>query len=252
MSKKVRTLIFIVATITFLASGAKIVWTYYQMHVGQSAYENISHEVIAEPPDEDDPEVPEHHPWPDIDFATLDAINPDIIAWLFIPDSPVSYPILRGPDNNAYLRTTFDKKPNILGSIFQDYRNDADFQDQNTVIYGHNTRNDSMFGSLKKYKQLEYAEQRLDVYIVRKNDVLVYEIFAVYETLATSDTYTIRFESETSFAGYLKEMAAKSVVEIGSPPSAGHIITLSTCTGGDQTMRLVLQARLVETVAVAR
>ncbi|MCL1982290.1 MAG: class B sortase [Clostridiales bacterium] len=246
MSKKVRTLIFVVATITFLASATKIIWTYYQMHVGQSAYDNISQEVITEPPVET-VEVPDN-PWPTIDFATLDSINPDIIAWLFIPDTPISYPIMRGPDNNAYLRTTFDKKPNILGSIFQDYRNDADFADQNTVIYGHNTRNDTMFGSLKKYKQLEYAEQRTNIYVIRKSDVLVYEIFAVYETLATSDTYTIRFESDASFASYLQEMAAKTVTQVGSPPDSGHIITLSTCTGGDQTMRLVLQAKLVETV----
>ena len=244
MSKPVRLAITAVAVVLLIFSASKIGWHYYQLYTGARAYEDIRIETVTEI--EDAEEVVEKFSTISIDFDALYNINPDIIAWLYIPYTPVSYPVLRGTTNQTYLRTTYDKKSNILGSIFQDYRNDADFNDPNTVIYGHNTSNDSMFGSLKKYKQQDYASLHPEVQIIRKDDVLVYEVFTVYETLATSDTYTIRFTSDESYAGYIDNMASQSVVAVGSPPGSEHIITLSTCTGGNKTMRLVLQARFVE------
>jgi len=238
----------IVAAVVFIVSGSRLVWHYYQMYAGESSYEEIRQEVIIE--------VPEEAATPafstlSINFDVLNNINKDIIAWLYLPGTPVSYPILYGKDNQAYLRTTYDKKYNVLGSIFEDYRNDPDFQDKHTVIYGHNTSNDSMFGSLKKYKDQDYASAHKEIHILRKDETLVYEIFSVYETLATSDTYVIGFSSEESYADYLKAMASKSVVRLGEPPESGQIITLSTCTGGDKTMRLVLQAKFIESHPVA-
>ena len=241
MSKTVRRLITAVAVVVLIVSASKIGWHYYQLYVGARTYEDIRVETVTEI---EDAETVDDFSTISIDFDALYNINPDIIAWLYIPDTPVSYPVLRGANNQTYLRTTYDKKSNILGSIFQDYRNDADFQDLNTVVYGHNTSNDSMFGSLKQYKQQDYASQHTEVQIIRKDEVLVYEVFSVYETLATSDTYTIKFSSDETYLSYLSKMLSQSVVEVGSLPVSEHIITLSTCTGGNKTMRLVLQARL--------
>jgi len=245
MLKKWRPFIIIISAIVFVVSAGQIAWHYYQLYAGDRAYEDIRDETVAE-----EPAAPAEDKFSTIgvNFDLLEGINPDIIGWLYIPNTHVSYPILHGESNQTYLRTTYDKKSNILGSIFEDYRNDMDFKDLNTIIYGHNTSTDSMFGSLKKYKAQDYAEQHPNVQIIRKNDVQVYEIFTVYETLATSDTYTIKFASDESYASYLDAMTSKSLVSIGSPPANGEpIITLSTCTGGAKTMRLVLQARLIET-----
>jgi sortase B len=243
MAKKLRLLIIIAAAVVLVVSAGKIAWYYYQLYVADKSYANIIDAAV----EEEDVSAVDEFSTLSLDFDALYAINPDIVAWLYIPDTPVSYPILCGRDNQTYLQRTFDRKPNILGSIFQDYRNDKEFQDWNTVIYGHNTKSDKMFGSLKKYKNQEYADDHLIVHIIRKDDVRVYEIFTVYETLATSNTYTIKFGSDESYLDYVKEMASKTIVSAGSQPENGeYIITLSTCTGGQKIMRLVLQAKLIE------
>ena len=244
MPKKLRIVIMIISAIVFVGSAGQIFWHYYQLYTAEKAHEVILEEVVTE---EEPIEVEEEEdPFStiSIDFEALYAINSDVNSWLYIPGTPVSYPIMYGNDNHKYLTTTFDKKSNILGSIFMDYRNNPEFQDFNTIIYGHNTKNDSMFGSLKKYKDQAYADEHPYVHIITENEVRLYEIFSVYETPATSNTYTIWFGSGYSYVNYLAEMASKSVVAIGSPPEdIEYIITLSTCTGGAKVMRLVLQAK---------
>ena len=247
MPKKLRLFIMILAAIVFVVSASQIIWHYYQLYAAGKAHDSILEEVVTEEEPVEVEEEEDPFSTVSIDFDALRAINTDIIAWIHIPDTPVSYPVLCGENNQFYLNITFDKKTNILGSIFQDYRNSKEFKDLNTIIYGHNTKNDSMFGSLKKYKDQEYADAHPFVHIITDDAVRLYEIFSVYETPATSDTYTIWFGSGFSYAKYLNEMASKSVVRIGSPPDEGEqIITLSTCTGGERVMRLVLQAKLVK------
>ena len=77
-----------------------------------------------------------------VDFESLQAINKDVVGWIFIEDTVVNYPVLHSKKNNdEYLYTTYDGKQNNSGSIFADYRNNADFTDDNTVLYGHNMKN---------------------------------------------------------------------------------------------------------------
>ena len=251
MSKKIRILIIIVALITAGVSGYNLITHYLELHRGDVAYESIREIAIVEVEEKDDEPEPEKRTYNfiEIDFDALAELNTDIVGWLYIHDTPVSYPILLGRDNQYYLNTTYDRKSNVLGSIFQDYRNDVDLKDPNTIIYGHNTRNDSMFGSLKKYKEQEYADEHLEVCVIRKEGVYVYEIFTVYETAATSDTYTIRFASSESFDEYIKNMAAQTLVNAADPPEGENIVTLSTCTGGQKIMRLVLQAKYIDFVS---
>ena len=90
-----------------------------------------------------------------VDFAALQAINPDIVGWIYIEALDISYPVVQGEDNDFYLHRTFEKKDNFAGSIFVEYRNSGDFTDPNTIIYGHNMKNQSMFGKLKLLKEWE-------------------------------------------------------------------------------------------------
>jgi sortase B len=244
MSKKLRIVIIIVALIVFCVSAFRLGWSYYQEITANRGLDSIRPEAVLEIP----PSIPDEVPFSTIsvDFDALYGINRDIIAWLYIPDTPVSYPILFGTDNHHYLTTTFDKKTNVLGSIFMDYRNNSYFEDLNTIIYGHNTRNDSMFGSLKRFKDQAYADENKYVHIIRDSEVRVYEIFSIYETPATSNTYTIQFSSDESYAEYLNEMAQKTIINAGSLTGLESIITLSTCTTDNRAARLVLQAVLVE------
>jgi sortase B len=251
MSRKLRIVIIIVALAVFCGSAYQLGWHYYQELTVNRGLEDIAQEIIVQPPaPEADVDVEEPFSTLSIDFDALYKINTDIIAWLYIPDTPVSYPILHGNDNQFYLDRTFDRRSNVLGSIFLDYRNSEDYEDLNSIIYGHDTRNDLMFGSLKKYKEQAYANENKYIHIIRDNEVRVYEIFSIYETLATSNTYTIRFASDESYAEYLEEMSSKTIVNAAAPPDTESIITLSTCTSTARNMRLVIQAKLVEVYGI--
>ena len=87
-----------------------------------------------------------------IDFEELQKINPDIVAWIRIEGLGIDYPVVQGEDNEHYLHYTFRGEANVAGSIFLDYRNKADFSDSKIILYGHNMKNGTMFGSLKKYQ----------------------------------------------------------------------------------------------------
>ena len=94
-----------------------------------------------------------------MDFAPLQAINPDIVAWLRIP-GVLEYPVVRGEDNSYYLNHTVQKTYNIAGSIFLDYRNERDFSDSKNIIYGHNMKDGSMFGALRPIWIRSFLENR--------------------------------------------------------------------------------------------
>ena len=251
MPGKLRLVITIVAFVVFCVSAYSLARNYHQEYTANRDLDNIRQAVIIETPaspGETGSGEEDAFFTLSIDFETLFEINPDIVAWLYIPGTPISYPLLHGSDNHFYLTHTFDRKANALGSIFLDYRNDPDFADFNTIIYGHNTRDDAMFGSLKRFKEQAYADENGVIHILKSGlsgEALVYEIFSVYETPGTSDTYTIRFPSEEAFAEYIKKMASGTIVDTGSLSDASRIITLSTCTPNDRDTRLVIQAKLV-------
>ena len=85
-----------------------------------------------------------------IDFDKLKKLNPEIIAWIYIPGLKISYPVMHTGDNNKYLHTTYRGTYAYAGSIFMDCDNDPDFYDRHTIIYGHNMNNGTMFGRLRR------------------------------------------------------------------------------------------------------
>ena len=128
------------------------IWLMYQE--GVSEYGELK-EYVNEIPEEDDGENgndENQETAVTIDFEELQKINPDIVAWIRIEGLGIDYPIVQGTDNEHYLHYTFRGEANVAGSIFLDYRNKADFSDSKIILYGHNMKNGSMFGSLKKYQ----------------------------------------------------------------------------------------------------
>ena len=258
MPEKARRVLFAVALVVFCVSAFNFVSHHWQEFVSSRGMDNIRHEVIipvvvvpetglaaagVSAEDDDDPPFATLS----VDFDRLLGINPDIVGWIYIPGGFVSYPLLQCGDNHRYLTTTFDNRQNVLGGIFLDFRNNRDFEDFNTIIYGHDTRNDMMFGSLKRFEEQSYVDEHRYIHIIREHEVRVYEIFSVYETLVTRDMYTIStisFASEEGFAAYLHEIAGRSRVE-AAPLNMGRIITLSTCTPTHRDKRLLVHAQLV-------
>ena len=130
-----------------------------------------------------------------MDLSELSKTNEDVFGWITIPDTTVAYPLLQGDDNSHYLKYSWDGLWNPVGSIFLDYRNQQDFTEFHTIIYGHRMYNDSMFNSLKNYKELSYMEEHPYVYIRSGNLIMQYEVFSAYEAATDSPAWRLGLES---------------------------------------------------------
>lgn len=93
-----------------------------------------------------------------VNFEDLLAINPDVIGWLTVNDTPIDYPVVQAADNRKYLDTTVEGEYRLSGSIFLDYRNAPSFADYNSIIFGHHMEQEKMFGCLSDFKDTAYFE----------------------------------------------------------------------------------------------
>ena len=179
-----------------------------------------------------------------IDFELLKEKNEDIIAWLYIPDTQVDYPICRGEDDTYYLHHNAQKESNILGALFCSSENDADLTDPHLIIYGHNMRQGQMFGELSNYEEVGFLQQQPYVYLYTPDEENVYQIYSVYRCEPSDDTYTTGFMFRTkSYMDWLNETLTKEIYETGAEQmvNAGQqVLTLSTCADGDRKDRLVV------------
>lgn len=181
-----------------------------------------------------------------VDFASLQAINPDIVGWLYVEALDISYPVVHGTDNDYYLHRTFEGKDNFAGTLFVEYRNGREFKDPNTIIYGHNMKNQSMFGKLKFLKeQNKYADSPY-FWILTPDYNYRYEIFSMQVTEADGEVYTLFTNPGDEFVEYLTKRQKESEVQCAdvSFNKDSRIVTLSTCTS-DEIQRFVVQGLLI-------
>ena len=165
----IRTIIIIVALAVFLFSVTQLAKIFMEYKKGTDEYDRVR-EYVATPVPQEEPQEPveeeETKPIPpQVDWVNLKAINGDIIGWIQIEGTEISYPIVKGTDNSYYLKHTFEKNTNAAGAIFMDYTNSSDFQDCNTLIYGHNMKNGTMFHDLVNYKEESYFRQHQNIII---------------------------------------------------------------------------------------
>lgn len=199
-------------------------------------------------PVEDDPVMEE---MARINITALQEINADVLGWIRIPDTKIDYPLLQGEDNDFYLTHTWEKEPNSVGSIYLEHLCSPDLSDFNTIIYGHNMNNNSMFGDLENYSLPDFWKDHPYVYIASSEGVCRYEIFAFFRAGVESITYGLNFQQDEKKEDFLKNSRGLSWIETGIKAAiTDRIITLSTCSGGDYSDRYVVQARLpmMETV----
>lgn len=182
-------------------------------------------------------------------FEELHAVNQDIVGWISVDGTKINNPILQATDNEFYLDRDFKGESSRAGSVFMDYRNDISDMSRNTVIYGHAMRTGTMFGSLKKYGDQQYADEHSIIYVDTLYEGYDIEVFAAYET--TIDFYYIQtnFGSDEEYMSYLEEVHSRSLIDM--PVDVGpddRIITLSTCNNSvnSKDKRYVVQGKLVK------
>lgn len=182
-----------------------------------------------------------------VDFDELFAINEDVVAWLYLPDTVINYPVVQGTDNSYYLKHLLDGTYNNNGCLFIDYKNKIDFSDDNTLIYGHHMDSGKMFASLVNYKEQSFYDAHPVVYFSTPEQDYMIEIFSGYVTTTDSDAYMISWSSREEKIQWLKDMFHNSdfYSELTVYPD-DHIVTLSTCDYVFQDARYVVHGRLVE------
>lgn len=204
--------------------------------------QTVSYQWMPAPVEDEDIYI---HRLDALDLEQLRETNPDLIGWIWIPDTQVNYPLMQGEDNSYYLNRTWEGSENIVGSIFLETRNTPELTDFNTIVYGHNMKNGAMFGSLKQYCEQNYAQQHPYVYIRTDGGTYRYEVFAAFEADVESATYGLSFNQEKTRINFLTEAEENSAIETGIKPAVtDRILTLSTCTGKGYDNRWVVQARL--------
>ncbi len=165
-------------------------------------------------------------------------------GYIDIPNTSISYPIMQGEDNSYYLKHLPNGDRNKMGSIFLDYRNNG-FNDKNTIIYGHNFNNGTMFSDLLNYKSFEFYKNHSNYKIYTSDKVIEVAIFAVYIADATKDELPINFES-TDFEDYLDMVLESNLINSEvSIDSEDNLITLCTCSNGSWKNRLIVSGKVL-------
>lgn len=257
MKRLICWLLFITVAVIFFISSSALIYICYTYRTAAAEYEQLSDSavrILPVVPDDghsavaDDIEAEEsRNGYLDqklqIDFGILKQINPDILAWLDIPGTSVSYPVVRGVDNTYYLDRGIRGQESSSGAIFMDVRNQPDLSDDNIIIYGHNMKNGSMFGQLRKFREKVFYENHPYIDLYLPDGVFRYAIYACYEESAEIGKFAVAFEDSAAQAEWMDEGVRKSACDTGIRPAAGQqTVMLATCTGTGYSHRLVVLA----------
>lgn len=244
MKRKLKIVLLFIFLGIFVVSAFQLYGIHNNYEKGDAIYHSVQEQVVKEitvPEIKEKGKVKKAEKLISVDFSTLKKKNKDIVGWLYIPDTVICYPLLKGTDNETYLHQTYDKQSSIFGSIFMDFRNSSDLQDSHTLIYGHNMRNGSMFGSLKRYNnEADFYKKHKTIYILTEKATYRYQIFSYHVADVNGAIYTVSYDKEEDFEWFLKLAKESSYKDTGIDVSTkDKIITLSTCNNTDTTRFVV-------------
>lgn len=186
------------------------------------------------------------------DFEELHAQNEDIYAWITVPGTQIDYPVLQTETDNYYLNYNLDHTKGYPGCIYTNACNRKEFDDKNTVLYGHNMKNGTMFGSLHRFEDADFFEENDRIYIYTEDARLTYQIFA---SVKFTDVYIPAYydvgteEGSEAFLAAVTECADGTVSHLrreAEPRPEDTLITLSTCVNGERERRYIVVGKLIE------
>lgn len=233
-------IIYIILFSILILSGIKIYGWYKDKTENNQIAQQIKDTVIIQDEKQDNNQYA-------IDFNKLKEKNNDTIAWIKVNNTNVEYPVVKTSNNNFYLNHSFDKNKNSAGWIFADYRNKFDGTDKNIVIYGHNMRDGSMFGSVKNILNPEWYnnEENTNIILNTENENCIYKVFSIYKI--ESEDYYIKteFANDNEFEQFIQTIKTRSIKKFDTDVTNNDtILTLSTCANNNK-YRVVLHAKKI-------
>lgn len=220
-------LLFLIALGIFLYSGYQL-FNIYKANWDEKKEINEITEIaqIPETIEEiEDPDTPF-----EVNWEELRKVNSSVAGWIIIPDTDISYPIVQASDNEYYLNKTFANRTNYAGAIFIDYRNKADFSENNTFIYGHNVKHGTMFAELANFMNQSFFDQHPYVYLFTPEGNYRCEVLSFQSTYDGSDAYQMGITNEEAWSNYIDIITA--------PDLKGHIRTETVMEEGDRMITL--------------
>lgn len=228
-------------------SAYKLISLRLEYKEGEKVYQELTRYVHLEgyTPGEGTPSEGSQQQGPYVDYDQLLAINGDFVGWIYIPDTDVNYPIVQGSDNDYYLYRMFNKDYNAAGSIFMDCGNRSDWSDYNTVLYGHNMKNGTMFADVESYRNQGYYDAHPTGLLLTEEGNYELLFFAGYAAKTDSRAWELDFASQDAYEQWLQQAVGNSAFKSSVTPTAeDQVITLSTCTYDRTNARFVLLAVL--------
>lgn len=233
--------IYLILFLILICSGFKLYFWYKDKKNNDETTEQLKNNVKLEKIKKDNSNNKKYI----VDFKKLKSENSDVVAYIKVNNTNIEYPIVKTSNNNFYLNHSFDKSKNSRGWIFADYKNKFDNTDKNIVIYGHNMRDESMFGSLKNILNEEWynnAENKNITFLTEKENY-IYKVFSIYKI--ESEDYYIKtnFKNDEDYEKFLNTIKNRSIKNFDINLNINDkIITLSTCANNNK-YRIVLHAK---------
>lgn len=235
----VLSIIRIIFFIALVVSIIYIIKWYIDSKQNKMLEEKVSEVIVIETEESLDEEYK-------IDFEKLKEINNQIVAYLQVNSTKIEYAVVQAKDNNYYLKRNLEKKYNVGGWIFADYKNKLDGTDKNIVVYGHNMKDNSMFGSLKNILNEEWYnnEENHVIDFITENEEQKYQVFSIYK-IENEDYYIDTEFKKNEFKKFVKTLKDRSIKDFGiEVTEEDSILTLSTCANNNE-YRVVLHAKRI-------
>ena len=267
-NKRFWKIIRVIALVICLVCLIYIGYIFYARYEEKQAYQELQEEVVTLEDvqnaaftgerEGEAPKLPEEFVNGDrtaIDFEKLQSYNSELIAWIQLADTNIDYPVARhiGEDQEYYLNYNMYQEPAFSGCIYMEDWNQADFSDSNTILYGHNMRNGSMFHDLHKFEDAEFFDEHDKIYVYIPGHRLIYNIFAAYSTDSVKISAAYDFSQKEEYERYLGSL--KNIRSMNSlvrneitVTDTDKILTLSTCIGGEPDKRYLVQGVLVDDI----
>ena len=253
--RKITAGILLISIALVVGSGLMVAQEIRQYKESAETYAKLSEYLTVQdvsPVEDEDTDMPDALAavFPSVDFTKLQEEGSDVKAWLDSPGTTISYPIVQCEDNSYYLKHLYDGTANKNGCPFIDYENAPDFSDNNTIIYGHNMRDGSMFSSLREYAEQTYFDEHPQMYLMTPEGSYLVELFSAFvasPSEAGSDTspWALEWKDDGAYTTWLTAMQERSLVKSNvSVTSSDRVITLSTCTNSGKD-RFIVMGKLV-------
>ncbi len=253
-NKKIWVVILVICLVLFICSIAYIIFYISSCSREEEKYNELTNRVAPTLTDDNKPEAEKKGVNP-IDFDKLLKENKDIAGWIRIEDTNIDYPVLRAhsDDQSYYLHRDYSGEYLYAGSIYMESYNSPEFTDRNTILYGHNMANGTMFADLHKFEDSSFFAKHKYLYIYTPNSIKKYEIYSAYEYDDRHINNSFKhFDDNKMFKEYIDyslnptSAIVSNVRKNSSVTIKDKLVTLSTCTNNRPQNRFLVQGVLIE------